>query len=441
LPGEESLAGWLHRTALLEVKRWWRTEFRRRRREQTAVELGTVMKSEDSLLKALGDELDEGLLELREADRQALLLRYFEGHTHSEIGTLLGAREDAVRMRIDKALDRLTRFFRRRGYAVPTVATTVTALASAVKAAPAGLAIAATRSALLAGSASLLTGLQPLLARFMGLTKTQTTVLCVAIAVTPVVWEWNASRISRHRATDAQSKLDAVRAQEDQSSAELARLRAESARLDAALAEAQKNQAPYETAARKLEDLKARVRGLLTDANYHWPDDLPYVRVSKQTVKNLNQLVAWPGTFSPSGRITEQAQELFAITGQEKAPAEQALADYWHGVEDLMTASAYETNTPGTEPGRLSKTVVVPALGDRLKVLAEQTRMQLTPLSAANASNSCSADGTRAESKFSGPGTYGRSLKPRKHSTYGLTPAPTASRPGTALAGIRAGRE
>src|SRR5882672_6527641 len=151
LRGETSVVGWLHKTALFEVRCWWRGELRRQRREQTAVELGTIMKEEDSLLKTLAGELDEGLLGLREADRQALLLRYFEGRSHREIGALLGAREDAVRMRITKALVKLTRFFRLRGYAVSAVATTVALLGSAAKAAPAGLAITATRSALAAG--------------------------------------------------------------------------------------------------------------------------------------------------------------------------------------------------------------------------------------------------------------------------------------------------
>jgi len=36
LRGETSLAGWLHKSALLEVRRWWRGELRRKRREQTA---------------------------------------------------------------------------------------------------------------------------------------------------------------------------------------------------------------------------------------------------------------------------------------------------------------------------------------------------------------------------------------------------------------------
>ncbi len=186
LGSEISVAGWLHKTALLEVRQHWRGELRRQRREQTAVELGTLMKDDDSLLKALSAELDEGLLELREADRQALMLRYFEGRSHREIGALLGAREDAVRMRIDKSLDRLTRFFRRRGYAVPAVSTTATVLGAVAKAAPAGFATVAVQSALAAGGGSAAGGLHLFLIKLMALTKTQTAVLCLALASAPV---------------------------------------------------------------------------------------------------------------------------------------------------------------------------------------------------------------------------------------------------------------
>src|SRR5262245_60835928 len=76
---EPSIAGWLHQTALLEVRQWWRGEFRRQKREQTAAELGTTMKDEESLLKSMAGLLDDGLLHLRDADRELLLLRFVEG--------------------------------------------------------------------------------------------------------------------------------------------------------------------------------------------------------------------------------------------------------------------------------------------------------------------------------------------------------------------------
>jgi RNA polymerase sigma factor (sigma-70 family) len=373
LSGETSLTGWLHRSALLEARRWWRGELRRRRREQTAVELGTVMKEEDSLLAGLAGELDDGLLELREADRQALMLRYFEGRTHRDIGLLLGAREDAVRMRIDKALARLTGFFRRRGYAVPAVATTAAVLSTAAKAAPAGLAIAATRSALAAGGGAL-GGSKLLLAKYMGLTKTQTAVVCAVIALAPIAWEWNLNRLTRNRAALAESRLQVMRGQEDQTTTELGRLKSESARLDGALAAAEKERGRYEAAAEKLETLKRRVKGLLTDANYHWPDDLPYVRVPKATLRSLDD------QKRPKWGLGELALELYGITAQEKAPAQQALADYFRGVDDLMATTAYETNLPDAQTGRFTKTVMVPPLGQPLKALAQETGQRLTDI-------------------------------------------------------------
>jgi DNA-directed RNA polymerase specialized sigma24 family protein len=64
---DDSLPAWLYRSTLLEAREWVRGELRRRRREQTAAELGTVMKDsrEQSAFRALLPLLDEALLSLR----------------------------------------------------------------------------------------------------------------------------------------------------------------------------------------------------------------------------------------------------------------------------------------------------------------------------------------------------------------------------------------
>lgn len=113
------LAGWLYKTTLLEARHRQRAELRRKRREETAVAIGTTMKEEDSLLKALSPVLDEALMELREKDRHAVLLRFFENKNLREVGEALGVGEDAAQKRVAKALEELTRSFRRRGYTVP----------------------------------------------------------------------------------------------------------------------------------------------------------------------------------------------------------------------------------------------------------------------------------------------------------------------------------
>ncbi len=371
LLGDVSLAGWLHKTTLFEVKRWWRGEFRRQRRQQVAIELCTTMKDEGSLLKDLTGELDQGLLELREADRQALILRYFEGHSHREIGLLLGAREDAVRMRISKAVERLTQFFRRQGYSVPAAATTVAVLSQTARAVPPGVVIAASNSALAAGTGATTGGIKLLLVKFMGLTKTQTAVLCAAMAALPLAWEWNANRLTASRFSASRAQFANVLAQRERSSAELDRLNGEAARLDTALADAGKTQMRYDEASAKLDRVKARAHELLGDTNTGWPSDLAYVRIPKSVVKSLDLLNHPPTAFRQSGALTDAALELFGITAEEKEPTERALGAYWQGVHELMAAAGYETNSASSEPGQYTKTVVIPPLGSPLKTLAE----------------------------------------------------------------------
>ncbi len=119
LAGHETLAGWLHRTAILEAKARIRAELRRRRREETAVELEGLRTPSSDPLAELTPLLDEALLELREPDRLALVLRFLEERSLREVGKALGVEEDAARKRVSRALDRLTDFFRARGFAVP----------------------------------------------------------------------------------------------------------------------------------------------------------------------------------------------------------------------------------------------------------------------------------------------------------------------------------
>ena len=86
---DDSLPAWLYRTALLEAKEWVRGELRRRRREQTAAELGTTMNistDDQTAFRALLPLLDDALLSLREKDRAALLLRFHEGQSLREVG-------------------------------------------------------------------------------------------------------------------------------------------------------------------------------------------------------------------------------------------------------------------------------------------------------------------------------------------------------------------
>src|SRR3984957_905767 len=118
LTGHASLGGWLYRTTLHLAQHDLRAEQRRRRREETALELGTCMKTDDSLLADITPLLDEAMLEIRATDREALLLRYFSNKSLREVGAALGIREDAAQKRVAKAEQALAERFRRRGFRV-----------------------------------------------------------------------------------------------------------------------------------------------------------------------------------------------------------------------------------------------------------------------------------------------------------------------------------
>lgn len=111
---------------------------------------------------ALRPEIDSALSELGETDRAALLLRYFDGRTLAETGARLGLAENAARMRIDRALEKLRGRLARRGITSTTAALGSVLTAQLAGTAPAGLA-AAIAGASLAGSGGGLAGLGALL--------------------------------------------------------------------------------------------------------------------------------------------------------------------------------------------------------------------------------------------------------------------------------------
>jgi len=91
------------------------------------------------------------MAELSEADHDAVALRFFDGKSMKEIGASLGAREDATKMRVNRAVEKLRIFFTRRGIVCSAAALTAAISANAVQAAPVGL-VATISTAALAGT-------------------------------------------------------------------------------------------------------------------------------------------------------------------------------------------------------------------------------------------------------------------------------------------------
>lgn len=144
LGSHPTIAGWLYQATLNKSREWLRAELRRRRREQTAVELELAGSEGDSVWSSLVPLLDDALLDLRESDRLAVILHFMEGRTFCEVGAALGVGEDAARKRVNNCLQQLTDFFRRQGFTVPALSMGAPLFTLALHPAPAGLASSAT---------------------------------------------------------------------------------------------------------------------------------------------------------------------------------------------------------------------------------------------------------------------------------------------------------
>ncbi len=120
--------------------------------------------------------------QLGQKDHDALVLRFFENKNFSEVGAALGASEDAAKMRVSRALEKLRKFFTKRGVNSTTDIISGAISANSVLAAPAMLAKTATAVALAKGataSISTLTLIKGAL-KIMAWTKTKPSIVVSA---------------------------------------------------------------------------------------------------------------------------------------------------------------------------------------------------------------------------------------------------------------------
>jgi RNA polymerase sigma factor (sigma-70 family) len=135
-----ALGGWLYRHTCFTASKLLRSERRRTGREQEAFAMQSINDAEDEeAWRAMYPLLDEGLEGLNERDRDAVVMRFFERHPFRTVGAALNTTEDAARVRVDRALEKLRVFFFRRGVTLSVAALSSVLLERAVEAAPAGL--------------------------------------------------------------------------------------------------------------------------------------------------------------------------------------------------------------------------------------------------------------------------------------------------------------
>jgi uncharacterized protein (TIGR03435 family) len=142
------LTGWLYRAACYVSASVIKRECRRQYREQKAFMQSEIDNRTDSIWTQLSPLLDEAMLRLRSKDRDALMLRFFEGRSLHEVGLALGASDEAAKKRVNRSLEKLRIFFANRGVNSTTGAIAETIAVHSIQAAPVALAKSATAVAL-----------------------------------------------------------------------------------------------------------------------------------------------------------------------------------------------------------------------------------------------------------------------------------------------------
>lgn len=118
------LSAWLCRTAVYLAQKAVRSERRRHAREREAYQMQQQLSNSPDLIswEDLSPQIDAALDLLPENDRCALILRFFERKPTRELAQHFGVSEEAARMRISRALDRLRTILGRKGLPVGTAA-------------------------------------------------------------------------------------------------------------------------------------------------------------------------------------------------------------------------------------------------------------------------------------------------------------------------------
>jgi RNA polymerase sigma factor (sigma-70 family) len=190
------LPGWLCRTARYTSANALTIQRRRQRREQEAY-MQTISNepAPDESWRQIAPLLDAAMDKLGQKDHDALVLRFFENRNFKEVGVAQGASEGAAKMRVNRALEKLHRYFSQHGISSTTAIIAEEISAHSVQVAPVTLAKSVTALAIAKGAAasgSTVTLIQGTL-KLMAWAKAKTAVVigvCALTAGTTAVTVW-----------------------------------------------------------------------------------------------------------------------------------------------------------------------------------------------------------------------------------------------------------
>jgi RNA polymerase sigma factor (sigma-70 family) len=302
------LAGWLYTSTHYATAKILRTEQRRQTREQEAQAMHELLSNAapEADWDRLHPVLDAAMRELSERDREAVLLRFFEGRGFAEVGAKLNLTENAARMRVDRALDKLRVRLSDHGVTSTAAALAVALANQAVVAAPAGLAATVTGAALSGTAAA--GGSAWAVLQFIAMNKLQ-----IGIASTMIVAAGTGAVLQQQTNVQLQREIDALR-QENQ---QIAVLQEENLRLQQTAAEVATLRADDAELAQLGTDATALKVRLQAQAKAQTARSAPSaVGPNTSTVYNMAQLDKIPAVRYQARPVYPFALSQAGVTGE-----------------------------------------------------------------------------------------------------------------------------
>ncbi|MBP7825785.1 MAG: sigma-70 family RNA polymerase sigma factor [Verrucomicrobia bacterium] len=202
------LSGWLHTTAHHLAIKTIRTDARRQQREKEAATMNeSTHVPAAASWQEIAPHLDTLIGKLAESERDAILLRYFEKKSATEMAACLGISADAAQKRVNRAVEKLRNLFSKHGINIGAGGLGILISTHAVQAAPAGLALTIS-SVALAGTAATTSTLITA-TKTMAMTTLQKTLVTTTVAVLAGVGLYEAKQ-----AHDARTEVQTLRQQQ-----------------------------------------------------------------------------------------------------------------------------------------------------------------------------------------------------------------------------------
>ncbi|HEX2751103.1 MAG TPA: sigma-70 family RNA polymerase sigma factor, partial [Verrucomicrobiales bacterium] len=191
--GSRRLAGWLHRTALLQAGNALRSARRRNYYHEAfasemKIDSGAHEMNEAPWREAL-PLIDAAIDSLSAADREVVLGHYFQRRAFRDLAASAGRSDHAMQKRASRALDKLSAFLRRRGINVSAAALATGLGAGTAEAVPGGFAGAAAAAAVKSAPGLSAATLFANTVATMTLTKLTATAAAIAFLL-PLGWQW-----------------------------------------------------------------------------------------------------------------------------------------------------------------------------------------------------------------------------------------------------------